>query len=211
MKILLLILFLFSSTVSSQGILNLIMTTDRPCLVNLNPFEITVRLQPFESKSIDIPIDSFSYQISIYFELLDHFSGESLFSSPLFIPNPQIFYLENNGRTHQRFIHSLSILSTFHCQPGFFGPFCQRRSRITVPTTTTVAQEPSGFNINNEWIIYISLIAFILLLIIANCAIFCCYRRPIPSKYIDVKDSELFRIDSSREENSNSIIYSTIV
>uniref|UniRef100_A0A1I7V517 Uncharacterized protein n=1 Tax=Caenorhabditis tropicalis TaxID=1561998 RepID=A0A1I7V517_9PELO len=62
-----------------------------------------------------------------------------------------------------------------------------------------------------RWIIYISLIAFILLLIIANCAIFCCYRRPIQSKYIGDKDSELFRIDSSREENSNSIIYSTIV
>ncbi|UMM24875.1 hypothetical protein L5515_004904 [Caenorhabditis briggsae] len=198
------LVFIIPST-QSTGFLSLKLTSDHDCLVHLEiqsmEYSETVRLLAYETKSLEIFTPGITNQLSIHFQILHHFSGVSLSDV-----SSQLFKLDNNGIWEPRVIDSdqviLSIQSNFHCQKGFYGPICERRSRSTstIKTTTsipTATSSPFHLPISevqiNNLIIYAVLSSVVLLLIIANC--FLCFCRPKPSKYIDYTFQNVFPMD----------------
>ncbi|CAL2038171.1 unnamed protein product [Caenorhabditis brenneri] len=192
-SIFILVLFfsLIPSTVSS-GSLNLRLTSDMDCLLHLEHGDHaqTVRLLSYETKSLDVPIQSNQLTISIDFQFLHHFSGASLSSWK----NSLEFNLDNNGLVESKVIDTktiiLSVQSMFLCDPGFFGPSCDRRSKIVQTITSTVTKQSMDLakwksaGISYEIIIYFSLVLLVVILIIAIGVLFC-YRPTEPRKYME--------------------------
>ncbi|EGT56722.1 CBN-SDZ-1 protein [Caenorhabditis brenneri] len=192
-SIFILVLFfsIIPSTIST-GFLNLRLTSDMDCLLHLEhgDYAQTVRLLAYETKLVDVPIQSNQLKTSIDFQFLHHFSGASLYPWT----NSLEFNLDNNGLIESKVIDTktviLSVQSMLLCDQGFFGPSCDRRSKIVQTVTSTVTKQSMSLDkwksaeISNEIIIYFSLALFVVILIIAIGILFC-YRPSEPRKYME--------------------------
>ncbi|EFP13301.1 CRE-SDZ-1 protein [Caenorhabditis remanei] len=212
------VLFVFLCLIplsQSAGFLNFKLTADRDCLLHLEHFSSeyseTVRLLAYETRSLHIYFPSINPpQISIDFQILHHFSGDSL-SQVI----SQQFKLDNNGQWQSRVIDSdsviLSIQYTFYCENGYFGPICERRSRL-VPIVTSTSTAITPFNhsittqikkvgVSDSTIVYLILAVFMFILVVFNCIL--CFCRPKKtSKYIDETPLEVYSIiETTRSTN----------
>uniref|UniRef100_A0A8R1EK72 Galectin n=1 Tax=Caenorhabditis japonica TaxID=281687 RepID=A0A8R1EK72_CAEJA len=127
---------LLFETCYSAGFLRFDFTSDSECLLHVDgpSYTGTIRLLAYETRSIELYSQGALTEMSVQLQLLHHFSGQ-----PLSELSSQVFSLDNNDKWSSRVIDTdnviLSIRTLFHCENGYFGALCERKSRQVSDTS----------------------------------------------------------------------------